>query len=389
MSESPILDLTNVISISVLPTSASLGVPNINTLALFTREAPSGWVGGQTYGVYKNPAGVATDFGATSSAYAMAKDLFAQTPNLLTTGGYLIIVPRLTSPALETVEAAILRIKDTVYFFGVLIDKEMDTEASAFASLTAYCQTVKKMFFYASSVIGNLETGSMLDLLRQASKTYSRGLYCGNALLNGDGVQQTQRFAAAYAGRALSTNFSGSNTASTMHLKVLANMTPDLTVGQTQLTKVVAAGIDVYVNIAGLPALFTSGANDFYDNVYNEAWFAFALQTAGFNYLKTTNTKVPQTEDGLIGLKGAYTRICEQAKQAGVLGAGSWTSPDVFGDPESLRRNVLDLGYYVYSQPIAEQASADRVARIAPLIQIAAKLSGAMHSSSVIVNINE
>ena len=91
----------------------------------------------------------------------------------------------------------------------------------------------------------------------------------------------------------------------------------------------------------------------------------------------------------MTGLKDAYRKICEQAKSSGVLAGGSWTSPDTFGDPESLRRNVLDIGYYVYSQPVVQQVPADRELRKAPVVQIAAKLAGAVHSSNVIVNVNK
>ena len=390
MTEAPILDLVNVVSVSVLPTATALGVPNVNTAALFSKESPSGWAGGQLYAIYKNPSAVATDFGATSSAYAMAKDFFAQTPNPLTTNGYLAIIPRLHPSAWESVEEAVLRMKDKVYFFGILMDEELATsDASAFASLATYVKTLKKMLFYCSSAIGDLQPGSVLDLIRQASESYTRCLYHGNPLLNGGSVQQTQRFAAAYAGRALSTDFSGSRTATTMHLKQLSGMLPDVTVGQTQLNLAITAGIDVYVSVAGIPKLMTSGGNDFFDNVYNLLWFAFALQVAGFNYLAGTNSKIPQTEEGITGLKDAYRRICEQAKISGVLAGGSWTAPDTFGDPVSLRTNVADLGYYIYSMPVVQQAQADREARQAPVIQIAAKLSGAVHSSSVIVNVNK
>ena len=46
-------------------------------------------------------------------------------------------------------------------------------------------------------------------------------------------------------------------------------------------------------------------------------------------------------------------------------------------------RNIIDKGYYIYSKPIAQQSQVDRDARKAPLIQIAGKESGAIHSSSV------
>lgn len=387
MPDNNVLDLSNVINVAILPTPVDLGVPNINTAALLTQESPS-WVGVDVFRIYKNATDVAIDFGSNSSAAAIAANFFAQQPNPLISGGYLVIIPRLTSPSLETSQAAIVRTLNLVYYFGVLIDEEMGGSPSVFASLTAYIQSIDKLLFYCSSNINDLQPGSILDLLRSSGKNHSRGLYYGNPILNGASVQQTQMFSAAYAGRALSTVFTGSNTTSTMHLKQLANISPDQTPGQTQLEQAQTAGVDIYVSIAGVSGLFTSGANEFYDQVYNRLGLKFALQTAGFNYLAGTNTKIPQTEPGMEGLKNAYRGVCQQFVNNSYAAPGSWTSPDVFGDPEALIRCISDIGFYVYSQPISQQDQTEREERKAPLVQIAIKEAGAIHSSNVIVNVN-
>jgi hypothetical protein len=385
-----IIDISNTIVISLTSAGAVLGQPNINTAAIFTQEAPSGWAGGQTYGVYKTASAVATDFGANSSAAAMAADFFSQSPNPLLTSGYLLIIPRLHPAAWETVREAIIRMKDVVFFYGILMDEELGTsDASEFSALATYCESIGKTLFYASSAITDLLPGSVLDLVRQAIQNHTRCFYYGNAILNGAAVQQTQRFAAAYAGRALSVDFTGSKTATTMHLKQLANITPDTTLNQTYLTQAQTAGVDVYINESGYSCLFTSGANVFFDEVYNKDWLKFALQTNGFNYLAGSNTKIPQTEEGMAGLKDAYRKAAVLAVKNGVAAPGSWTASDTFGDPVSLRKNITDIGYYIYSSPVADQSAADRADRKAPLIQIALKLAGAIHSSSVLVVVNE
>lgn len=376
---SSVLPLTNVISVSILGAPSNLSLPNINTAALFSQETPS-W--SDAFKIYTQASVVATDFGSNSKAAAIATNFFAQQPNPISTNGYLVIILR---QGAETTQAAILRTLNSVFYFGVLIDEEMQAAPTAFASLAAYVQTLDKMFFYTSSTAANYAPGGLLDLLRSSSQTHSRGLYYAQ---QGASPDAPWLFSAAYAGRALSTNFSGSDTTQTMHLKVLANVTYDTTLDQTALNAVQTAGVDVYPNIAGVPSLFTSGANAFFDEIYNEFWFKFALQTAGFNYLRATSTKIPQTESGIEGLKNEYRKVCDQAVNNRFVGPGSWTSPDVFGDPASLIRNVAGIGYYVYSQPISQQSTADRNARKAPLIQIAVKTQGAVHSSNVIVEVN-
>jgi len=384
------LDLSNVITVTVLPTPAQLGTPLINTIALFSKEAPSGWVAGQTYGVYKEASAAATDFGSNSNAYAIAQAVFNQTPNPVGTQGYLVIVPRLTSPSLESVRDAITRTKDHVYYYGVLIDEEMGDQASEFAALAAQVHGLHKMLGYCSSSIADLQPGSMLDLVRQGSEFRGRMFYHGNTLLNGAGAQQTQIFAAAYLGRGLSVDFGGVGTSITMHGKTLVGITPDQTIGQTQLTLAQVAGIDVYVSVAGIPMVFCSQENTYFDEAYNEDWFAFALQVAGFNYLMPVSFKIPQTEEGMSGLKDAYRKVCEQAKTATVLAPGEWTAAVPSGVPQVLfKSNLSKVGYFVYSLPVAQQSSTDRAARKAPLIQIAAKLAGAIHSSNVLVLMNE
>lgn len=382
------LPLSNIINVTVISPGLALGSPNMSAVALFSQEAPSGWSSGQTYAIYASPTQVGIDFGVNSNAFAIATALFSQTPNILTGGGYFVIIPRLTSPSLETTQAAIARMINTVFFEAILIDEEMDSQATAFANLSAYCQSIQKIFGYASSVISNLQPGSMLDLVRQAGDTYTRCFYYGNALLNGAAVQQTQIFAAAYLGRGLSVNFTGSETMQTMNLKQLATITPDQTIGETQWSLAMTAGIDIYPSTSGVPGVQSFGANQFFDQVYGRSWFGFQLAVDGFNYLAQTSTKIPQTEDGIIGLQNAYAGTCAQAVRNGYLAPGAWTSSTKFGNPADLVRNVQDFGYYLFHVPVALQSPADRAARKAPLIQIAAKEAGAVQQSSVIVNIN-
>lgn len=372
------LDLSNFVTISIETALTGLGVPNVNTAALFTRDTPS-WM--TPFKVYTNATDVATDFGSSSNAAKIAIAFFSQQPNVLTTNGYLVIIT-LTGSGTEKIEDAIARTIGSIYYFGVLLDQELSDDDLANAA--AYVQTVDKMMFYGSSVAAKYAPGGALDLIRTAGDTHTRALYyhTGTEI-------DTQRMAAAYAGRALSTNFTGSGTVQTMHGKTLSVITPDATVDQTALTACQTAGVDIYANFFGSPKVFTSGANMFFDQVYNALWFKAALQVAIFNFLTTTPTKIPQTEAGMDGLKNECRKICAQAVRNGYAAPGTWTSPDVFGDPEALIRCVLDIGYYVYSTPLSLQSTADRAARKAALIQIALKEAGAEHSANVIGLIND
>jgi len=91
----------------------------------------------------------------------------------------------------------------------------------------------------------------------------------------------------------------------------------------------------------------------------------------------------------MTGLKNAYGTVCERAVRSGILGTGlTWNSAERFGDPEDFDRNIDENGYYIYSLPIAQQSQADREDRLAPVVQIALKFAGSIHSSDLIGIIN-
>ena len=101
-----VLPLSTVVSVSITAAPSLPQVPDINTLAILTQDlTPGGWAGGQAYAIYFNAAGVAADFGVTSNTYAIAQGFFSQQPNPLAAGGYLVVIPRLQSPSLESVVA--------------------------------------------------------------------------------------------------------------------------------------------------------------------------------------------------------------------------------------------------------------------------------------------
>lgn len=372
---------TLVIDVTILPTPQNLQIPNINTAALFTNEQPS-WIMSQAFAIYENATDVIADFGDGTNSAKSAAAFFAQQPNPIGTGGYLVIVPRLIGSS-ETVEAAIVRTLNLVYYFGILVDSDYTADQATFLTLCTYVQTLQKMMFYCSATIADIAPDGLLDLIRQAGNTN----VCYGYYNDGTAIDSSAA-AAAFAGRALSTDFSGSNTTQTMNLKTLIGFTPDQTLTTTTLAQAQAAGAWVYISIGGISKLYTSGTLAWFDEIYNQYWLAFALQTAGFNYLATTNTKIPQTEVGMEGLKNAYRQVCQQAVTNAFVAPGAWTSPDSFGPNGALVRNVGDIGYYVYSEPIAQQDPSDRAARKAPLVQIAVKAAGAIHHSDVIVNVN-
>jgi len=286
----------------------------------------------------------------------------------------------------ETYGETLARTNGLVQYFGVMPTETLavigQTDMLAAAAITLPRNIIGAFASYQSA---DIQPGGKIDLLQSGSFNNSRGLYYGDSSNNG---LNAVLMMAAYMGLALSVNFSGSNTTMTMHLKTLRGIQPDPTMTQTILDLAQAAGADCYVSIQGDPCVFTSGANQYFDQVYNLEWFVGALQVAGFNYLAQSATKVPQTEAGMDGLKNAYGTVCEQAVTNQYVAPGSWTSSSTFGNQLLFLQNIAQFGYYIYSTPISKQFAADRITRIAPLCQIAIKEAGAIQKSDVLVFVN-
>ncbi len=246
----------------------------------------------------------------------------------------------------------------------------------------AYIQSQVMIGYFVSYTESDLVSSGTLISVQQAGYTQSRTLFYDDVLTS------ALVYMAAYASLLQSVNYAGSNTCLTMNLKSLSGISPDPNITQTVYNNAKICGADVYPSIAGVAKCQSFGANDFSDNQTNLQAFAAALRVAYFNVLAQTDTKIPQTENGMNLIKGAIQAVCQQFVSNGFLAPGVWTSPTTFGNQVSLLQNVAQFGYYIYSQPISQQSPANRSARIAPPIQIAAKYAGAEQTGSVIVYVN-
>lgn len=320
-----------------------------------------------------------------AGVYGATPAVLTVTSNTLETSGSTPITFSITVTSNgEALGAAITRTVGLVQYFGILSTATCAELTSVdLLAAAAIIQPLNKIGFFVTYTEADILSGGMVDQLRTGDFTQSRGLYYG------DTAEYTALvMSASYASRGLSVNFSGSNTTLTMNLKDLSGVQPDPSMTQTIYNEASAAGADIYASIQGVPKVVSFGANKFFDQVYNLQWFVGALQVAGFNFLAQSSTKIPQTENGMDGLKGAYRNICEQAVTNEYSAPGVWNSPNLFGNTADLIANVAQRGYYIFSQPISQQSQTDRAARKAPLVQIALKEAGAIQSSNVIVNVN-
>lgn len=343
---------------------ALAGLSQVVVTGSLANESITVWM----YGVYgKNP----TALGTTSNT-------------LETSAPASITITQSYTATGESISTAITRMQNTVQFFAVTANRNLATIGQTdLLAAGANIQSLNKIGVFVSNNSTDIEPGGMIDLLRTGDYTQTRGLYYGDSSEAND-----VEMCAAYIGRAFSTNFNGSNTVQSMHLKQLSTIQPDPTMTQTILGYAQASGADVYVSIQGYSCVYSSGANLFFDQVYNLQWFTGAIQVAGFNYLAGTSSKIPQTEPGMTGLKGAYRQVAVQAVTNGYVAPGTWNSSTTFGNQTAFLDNVSNYGFYIYSTPVAQQSEASRTARQAPLVQIALKEAGSINSSDIQVIVN-
>jgi hypothetical protein len=192
---------------------------------------------------------------------------------------------------------------------------------------------------------------------------------------------------AAAFGIAFTVNFNGLNTVLTLMFKVEGGVTAE-TLTETQAATLIAKNCNVFVNYNNATAILQDGVMSngfFFDVVHGTDWLQNFIQTALFNVL-LTSPKVPQTDPGVTRLVATVTQGCETGVSNGLIAPGTWEGPPI---GNLATGQALSTGYYVFAPAVATQSQADRAARKSPLITAAIKLAGAIHSVSVLLNVNQ
>lgn len=188
--------------------------------------------------------------------------------------------------------------------------------------------------------------------------------------------------------RILTVDYTANNTTITLAYKGEPGIVAESLNG-TQADSLQAKNCNVFVNFNNNTAILPKGRTTSgtpLDVVTGTDWLAVTLQQSIFNALYTSTTKIPQTDAGTHLLVVTAESVCSQAVANGLLAPGVWNS----GGFGTLKQgDFLPKGFYVFVQRMADQNPADRAARKAPPIQVAAKLAGAIEEVSVSVLVNQ
>lgn len=228
-----------------------------------------------------------------------------------------------------------------------------------------------------TNALSNLVTNDLGSILSAEKFDQTFTQYCS-----------TSPFAVASAfGRMFSVNFEGQNTTITMMYKQEPGILPEnLTTDEANALQ--AKRINVYASYNNDTAIFQYGVMcgpAFMDEIHGLNWLQNAIQTAVYNVNYTSQTKVPQTDQGDNEFVNAVGGVCQQGIGNGLGAPGQWNGPE-FG--QLTTGQFLKIGYYIFCEPIALQSQSDRDARISPPIQVAFKLAGANQDVDVLVSVN-
>lgn len=194
-------------------------------------------------------------------------------------------------------------------------------------------------------------------------------------------------YAAASAfGRAFTVNFLGNNTTITLKFKQEPGITAE-TIEADQADTLKAKNCNVFVNYSNDTAIIQEGVmsnGDFFDERHGLDWLQNYVQNNLWNLLYTSTTKIPQTEAGVTRLVTNIEQSMDQSVNNGLVAPGVWNGGDI---GQLTAGDTLTKGYYVYANSLSAQAQADREARKAPVIQVAAKLAGAIHFADVLIDV--
>lgn len=331
---------------------------------------------------------IGDDFGIDSPEYEAALVFFGQSPKptQVYVGRWAKTLTSSETGPVETVIQAVNACLQYTNWYGLVVADDvvsgadvLDADDVINVAKVIEASSLSRIFGVSSGEAGIIDTASTTDV---ASKL-KEGKYTRTFIQ----YSTKSAYAAVSAfGRAFTVNFNGSNTTITMKFKQEPTVPYEtLTVGQASAVDTKKA--NVYVYYANDTAILQQGVmsnGDFFDERHGLDWLQNYVQTNLYNLLYTSTTKIPQTDAGVTRLLSNVEQSMDQSVTNGLVAPGLWNGGPI---GQLSPGDTLTKGYYVYAQPLVQQAQSDREARKAPLIQVACKLAGAVHYADVQINV--
>jgi Protein of unknown function (DUF3383). len=192
---------------------------------------------------------------------------------------------------------------------------------------------------------------------------------------------------ASFLGRAFTVNFNANRSMINMMYKQEPGIVPQyLTETQAQTLKNKRCNVFVYYdNDTAILQYGVMSGQAWFDERHGLDWLQNAVQNECYNLEYTSRTKIPQTDEGLNQFVNVVESVFGEGRNNGLIAPGRWNS-DGFGQLE--RGQILTKGWYIYAPLMDDQVQSIREQRIAPTLQCAIKLAGAINEIDIIVSVN-
>lgn len=334
---------------------------------------------------YSSPDDIGDDFGVDSEEYKAAVIWFSQQPQptVVYVGRWVKTLADGEAGTAESLLEAVNALMDYNAWYGLhLAVPEADYPDDATiitVSAAIEASTVSRIFGITTDEATILDAATTTDLASKLKAAkYSRTFIQ---------YSTSSRYAALSAfARAFTVDFTGSNTTITLKFKQEPGITYE-TLGTSQANNLEAKNCNVYVYYENDTAILEQGVmsnGDFFDERHGLDWLQNAVQTADFNTLYTSTTKIPQTDAGTTTRIANIELVLDKAVQNGLFAPGKWTG----GPMGQLNTgDMLTKGYYTWAENVDDQLQVDREARKGVPIQVAGKLAGAVHYGSVAITV--
>ncbi|WOJ29338.1 DUF3383 family protein [Citrobacter koseri] len=335
--------------------------------------------------LYSAPDDIGDDFGVDSEEYKAAVIWFSQSPRptQIYVGRWVATLVDGEAGEPETLLEAVNALLDYNSWYGLHLavpEGDYPSDADMIAvSAAIESATVSRILAITSDEADIMSAAIETDLASKLKAAkYSRSYIQ---------YSSTSRYAALSSfGRAFTVNFTGSNTTITLKFKQLPGVTYE-TLGTSQANALEAKNCNVYVYYENDTAILEQGVmcnGDFFDERHGLDWLQNAVQTADYNTLYTSTTKIPQTDAGTTTRIANIEKVLDVAETNGLFAPGIWT-----GGPmgQLSTGDTLTKGYYTWADTVDNQLQTDRETRKGVPIQVAAKLAGAVHYGDVAITV--
>ena len=293
--------------------------------------------------------------------------------------------PRLVSPPRRLLPAVTALAALSNSWYGAIFAPTLSTDItdSQYEAVANYIEASNPSRIFGittqeSNVIDPTQTTDLASVLQSLSLQHTCIQY-----------SSTSPYAiASLFGRAFTVNFTANNSTITLKFQQEPGVVAE-TLSETQATALNNKNCNVFINYNVGVAIIQQGVmcgGFFFDERQGLDWLQNDVQTKLFNILFQAGTKIPYTDPGMHVLLTGVVAAMNDGVSNGLIAPGVWNSSAVFG--QLTQGQFLTTGFYCWNASVNTVSESQRASRIAPTIQCAVKLAGAIHFANAIINVN-